>query len=157
MFDTANIAMIYSLHCMSLKTMYYAEDHQGRQDSLDQRLHRCHHRGRCLCRWLQRWCTACCSSWSPPTAAGSLRFPPTSDCRSRHQFQMSRAWQQRSYLNNVCVGQGQGTERTREGRVGRQPPDWAEIASKEEDALRRETNRQKMKSSWKARETETFH
>lgn len=119
MSDTAPVAMIYTLSYRSLKTIYCAKDHKCRQHSLAQRLHRWHHRGGCLCRMFQRWCTARCSLWSPPTAAGSPRFPPMSDCRSRRQFQTSRAWQQRSYLNNVCVGQGRGTERTGERERGR--------------------------------------
>lgn len=72
---------------------------------LGQQLLRCHRWGRRWCRSLWRWCTARCNLQSPPTAAESPRFPPTSDCRNHRQFQTSRAWQQRSYLNNVCVGQ----------------------------------------------------
>lgn len=93
------------------KTISSEKDPKCSQDSLDQQLHRCHRRGRWLCRSSQWWCTARCNLWSPPTATGSPRFPPTSDCHSRRRFRTSRAWQQRSYLSNVCAGQGKGTER----------------------------------------------
>lgn len=76
--------------------------------SLDQQLRRCRHRGRWLCRSSRWCCTARCSLWSPPTTRESPRFPPKSDCRSRRRFRRSPAWQQRSYLSNVCAGQGEG-------------------------------------------------
>lgn len=113
--------VLHSTHsnlCSYLKTISSEKDHKYRQDSLDQQVHRCHRRGRWLCRSSRWLCTARCSLWSPPTATESPRFPPTSDCHSRRQFRTSRAWQQRSYLNNVCAGQGNIKTREREGVGG---------------------------------------
>lgn len=103
MHEEMSYTMMDAVSPMSLKRL------KPRVDSLD-RLLRLHlRRGQCCCWLSEQPCMACCSWWSPPTVAASPRFPPTSDCRSRRRCQMSRAWQQRSYLNNVCMGQGEGS------------------------------------------------
>lgn len=152
---------------MSLKTLHCTESHRCRQDSPDQRRHRCCRRGRRMCRWLRWWCTARCSLWSPPTAAGSPHSPPTSGCRSRRRFRMSRAWQQRSYLNNVCVGQGQRTEKKkRRGRRGgrsitatrfsRGHMQRGRCASKEDEKMERFYRNQKQSSILHSQQLKTF-
>lgn len=104
-------ALVSWLHSCLMTTQRVTTKGEGSPDQPPRRGHRLDR------RWSRspvRWCTGCCSWWSPPTAAESPRSPPMSDCRSRRLFQRSRAWQQRSYLSNVCVGEG--AERTEDKR-----------------------------------------
>lgn len=120
--DSFYPSVIYALLCTSFVTKLLFNDHTEGHDhggkgggrSPDRPPRRSRRLDRRWSRSPVRWCTGCCSWWSPPTAAESPRSPPMSDCRSRRLFQRSRAWQQRSYLSNVCVGEG--AERTEDKR-----------------------------------------
>lgn len=109
----------YTSSSMSLKTRHWAKDpvrsHQCRQDSLDRLHQRCHHWSRGSRTLLQQWCTACCSLWSPPTAAGSPHSP-MSGCHNRRRFRMSHACQHRSYLRHLCVGHQEERREKMEGK-----------------------------------------